>query len=107
MAHREFVNEQTTCYITVNFKDKDEIITAPTSAVAEINCLTTGTEMRASASITAAGTVEITVTPAQNAINDSNNGMELRELTATATYGVSDSLKSRFRYYVRNLKAIS
>lgn len=100
------VNEGTTAYLSVAFKDKDGVAAAPSSVSYRIDCLTTGTAILGDTSVSASATVSITVTAAQNAILGSRS-MERRRVTITGTYAGSEAVREQFDYQVRNLSAVS
>ena len=99
------VNENSTSYVTVVPKDKDGVAATPATLVYQIDCVTTGTNMKAETALTPGTSVEITITPTENAINDQNNSHEERVVTVTAGYGASDQVIEEFDYLVMNLYA--
>lgn len=102
----DIVNEGTTCYLSVAFKDKDGAAAAPSSVSYRIDCLTTGTAVLGDTSATAAATTAITITAAQNAILG-GRPLERRRVTVTGTYAGSEAVREQFDYQVRNLSAVS
>lgn len=96
------VNEKTTAYLTVRFNDKTGAQQAPASATYRIDCLTTGTAIKAAAALTPAGSVEITLTPTDNRIVAAANVRETRRVTVSAIYGGSDEVHDQFDYDVEN-----
>ena len=99
------VNENSTSYVTVVPKDKDGVAATPATLKYQIDCVTTGTNMKAETALTPGTSVEITITPTENAINDQNNSHEERVVTVTAGYGASDQVIEEFDYLVINLYA--
>jgi len=104
---RQSVNEGSTAYLEVDFLDKDDAAATPSAVTYRIDCLTTGAAVRASTSLTAGSSIEITMTPADNAIQDQANDYERRLVTVEATYGASDSVNSEHEYVVRNLRKVA
>jgi len=100
------VNEGTTAYLEVAFLDKAGAAALPTGVTYRIDCLSTGTAVKASTSVTPATSVEITLSALDNAIIG-NAPAERRRVTVEATYGVADAVRSQYDYLVRNLSAIA
>lgn len=99
------VNERTTAYLSVSFKDKAGALAAPTAVTYRIDCLTSSQAVRGSTAVAPAGTVEITLTADDNAMRSQSNRSELRRVTVVATYGsASDQLTSEHDYAVTNLQ---
>jgi len=103
----EIVNEKSTAYLTVTFKDKDGALEAPSSASYRIDCLTNGQEVRGDTALTPGATIEITLSPADNAIIDQDNEVERRLVTVTGTYGASDTIHQEYEYNVKNLRKVT
>jgi hypothetical protein len=102
------VTEGTTAYLTVTFYDKNGVPSSPSSLSYRIDDVTgeTPTVVRADTAIGAADSVEITLTPADNAILAAANAEERRLVTVTATYGADDALQADYEYRVRNLRMV-
>lgn len=100
------VNEKSTAYLTVTCKDKAGAQAAPSALSYRIDCLTTGQVLLEDTALAAAAEVEITLTPAQNAILGGNQ-QERRRVTVQATYGAADAVNAEFEYVVRNLGGVS
>lgn len=101
------VNEKSTSYLSVTFKDKAGAAAAPASATYRIDCITTGTAIKGDTALTPAGTVEIAITPNENRIVTPGNARERRRVTVTATYGATDSVSDEFDYDVVNLSHVT
>lgn len=101
------VNEKSTAYLTVTFKDKAGVQQVPASATYRIDCLTTGTAIKAETALTPAGSVEITLTPTDNRIIAAANVRESRRVTVNAVYGASDEVHDQFDYDVENRAFVS
>lgn len=103
MSSRDIVNEGSTAYATVTLKDKAGALAAPASLTYSLHCLTTGAVLRDNVSLAPASQVEITLTPADNAIQTVGNLYETKLLTVVAGYGAADALKEQYEYQVKNL----
>ena len=102
-----FANEGSSKTLSVSFFDDANAAATPESVSYRIDCLTTNTVMRDATPITPASTINIALTPADNAIVDQTNSRELRRVTVIATYnGGADALNDQFNYFVRNLSQI-
>ena len=62
------VNEGTTAYLSATFADKTGVAETPTTVVYRIDDVRSGTEIRGATAVSAASTVEITLSPADNRI---------------------------------------
>jgi hypothetical protein len=102
----EHVNERSTAYLSVTFRDKDSVEQAPSAVTYRVDDVDSGAEIRESTSIAAAGTVQITLTPSDNVIVGENHEKELRRVTVEATYGADDAVREQFLYAVKNLRAV-
>lgn len=100
----EKINEGTTGYLTINFKDKDGALEAPASATYRIDCLTNSQEIKTDTDITPiASSVEIELTATDNAIIDQAKPYEKRLVTVKASYGADDKINEEYEYNVINL----
>ncbi len=102
----DIINEGTTCYLNVSFLDKTGAAAMPSTVAYRIDCLSTGTSVRATTSVTPGTTVEIVLSAADNAIL-ANLPFERRRVTVEATYSGSQAVKNQYDYQVRNLSAVS
>lgn len=100
------VNEGTTAYLTVTFKDKAGANAAPASATYRIDCLTTGAAIKATTPLSAGASVEITLTKTDNRIVTAANVREQRRVTVVGTYGADDQVQHEYDYDVLNLKFV-
>ena len=103
----EQVNERSTAYLTVTFKDKAGAAQQPTAASYRIDDVATGTEIRADTSLTPGTSVEITLTTADNAILSPRLEVEKHVVTVTGTYGENDAVRAQYVYEVVNLQAVT
>jgi hypothetical protein len=102
----DVINERTTAYLTVDFRDKAGELTIPTSSQYCLDCLATGTVIREFDDLPVDSSVEITLTPDDNSILDDTNDYETKRVTVKATYGIDDEVTNEFLYNVKNLEAI-
>lgn len=101
------VNEKTTSYLTVTFKDKAGAQVAPASATYRIDCLTTGTAIKVETALAPAAQIEITITPTENRIVVAANARESRRVTVVGVYGAADQVTAHYDYDVENLSGIA
>ena len=101
------INERNSAWVQVTLRDKAGALAAPSTATYRIDCLTTGTEVKANTAIPSPPSqFEITLTDSDNAIIDAVNPQEYRRLTVTATYGAGDQIIAQFDYLITNLTAV-
>lgn len=98
------VNEGSTAYLTVAFADKTGAPAVPASVNYRIDDITNNRVIRAVTALSPAASIEITLTPADNAI--SGAAAETHRVTVTASYGASDALNSQYDYQVVNLQFV-
>ena len=101
------VNEGTTAYLSATFADKTGIAEVPTTVVYRIDDVRSGTEIRGATAVSAASTVEITLSPADNRILGTAQNYETRRVTVVASYGASDQVTAEYTYRVTPLVGIS
>ena len=101
------INENTTGYLTVEFRDKRNRLAAPSAVTYRIDCLTTGVEVKPWTAIDPAASIEIVISPTENAILGSEE-RERRVVTIVAAYGSGsdDQATDDFSYDVRNLRYV-
>jgi len=100
-------NERSTKYVSAAFFDKDGVAAVPSTVAYRIDCATTGTAVLASTSVTPAASVEVEITPAQNAIIVAANARETKIVTFTATYTGGGEIRAEYKYLVRNLFGVT
>lgn len=103
----ETVNEESSAYLTITFKDKSGNPVSPTSAVYRIDDVDSGTEIRADTALASSSSVEITLTPIDNQILNNTLDYETKRVTVKAVYGASDGVNDQYEYVVKNLSKIS
>lgn len=103
----EQVNERSTAYLAVTFKDKAGAAQQPTTASYRIDDVATGAQIRGDTALTPGTSVEITLTPADNAILSPRLAVEEHVVTVTGTYGENDAVRAQYVYAVLNLQAVA
>ena len=101
----EQVNERSTAYLTVTFKDKTGADQQPTTASYRIDDVATGAQIRDDTDLTPGTSVEITLTTADNAVVSPRLEVEKHVVTVTGTYGEDDAVRAQYVYEVVNLQA--
>ena len=102
------VNERTTAYLQIVFRDKAGALATPTAVTYRIDCLTSGQAVRASTAVSPASEVEIVLTADDNAIRQADSRAEARRVTVVASYGsTADQATARFDYAVTNLDFVT
>jgi hypothetical protein len=102
----ESVNEKSTGYLTVVFKDGAGAEAAPSSARYRIDDVETGTELRDWTNLPnpVASSVEVTLTSADNAITNTTGKDETHVVTVEGTYGPEDKVTGEYLYRLVNLR---
>ena len=104
----ERVNEKSTAYLTVTFRDKAGAAQAPATATYRIDDVATGQPVRSDTDISAPdSTVELTLTVTDNTLKNPIAAAEQRRVTVTAEYGSGDAVRSEYIYEVINLAGVS
>lgn len=101
------VNERSTAYLSVTFRDKTQQPSMPVSASYRVHDQSTGQQIRAATTLAPAESVEITLTPADNTILSPSKAFEAHVVTVEALYGAEDAHREQFVYQVRNLQVIA
>lgn len=100
------VNEDSTAYLTVTPKDKNGDPQAPTGMSYAIHDAGSGKEVRGSTNVSPGSSVEITLTPGDNAIFNIWGKDDKRRVTVVATYAADDQVVAEFVYDVVNLRHV-
>jgi hypothetical protein len=104
----ERVNEKSTAYLSVTFRDKAGAAQAPATATYRIDDVTGGENVRAETEIPSPGsTVELTLSVADNTLKNGAAAAEQRRVTVTANYGADDAVRSEYIYEVVNLAGVT
>jgi len=101
------VNEGTTAYLSATFADKTGVAETPTTVVYRIDDVRSGTEIRGATAVSAASTVEITLSPADNRILSTAQNYEVRRVTVVAAYGAADQVTAEYVYRVMSLVGVA
>jgi hypothetical protein len=86
------VNEGSSASFTVAFLDADGVATVPNAVRYRIDCMTTGAEIAAWASLTPGTTVSVPLTAALNVMQSEANTRETRRVTVEASYSSDGKL---------------
>lgn len=92
-------NEGTTVLLELTHLDKDKALTVPSAVSYRIDDLTNVREVLDWTSIPTPGSTNtITITPAQNQVNNRNQDRELRQVTVNATDSSGNVAQDIFHY---------
>lgn len=103
----DVVNEGTSKKLRLDLTDEDGAPAAPSTLTYRVDCLTTGTAIRATTALSPAASVDIGLTPDDSAIVDDSNRMERRRVTVVAGYAADDDVTAEYDFNVKNLKYYS
>ena len=104
----ERVNEKSTAYLSVTFRNKAGAAQAPATARFRIDDVATGQPVRSDTDISAPdSTVELTLTVTDNTLKNPIAAAEQRRVTVTAEYGGDDAVRSEYIYEVVNLAGVA
>ena len=106
MLRRDVVKEGSSAKLRVDFFDESGAPAAPSAVSVRIECLTTGTEIRAETSVTPAQSVTVDITPTENRIIDPARSTERRRVTVRSQYGAGEALNEQYDYVVQNLSGV-
>jgi len=103
MAEQPWINEESTAYLTVTFKDKTGAASQPTTSRYRIDDVQSGAQIRNwTALAPTAGVVEIILTVADNTILNPLAPSEGRVVKVEGTYGADDQVEDVFVYRIKN-----
>jgi hypothetical protein len=102
----EQVNERSTAYLTVTFRDKAGATAAPSTISYQVEDVDSGVAIRAATAVAPAESVEIVLAPSDHVILGNGFRDERRCVTVEATYGADDAVRSQVVYRVVNLRAV-
>jgi hypothetical protein len=100
-------NEGQSATVTIVFRDDDGVATTPGTLRYRIDCLTTGRMVRDWTTLTPASSVDIPITPADNAIKSSRNATERKQLVVQTEYGTDDQAVEYVEWTVKNLQGVT
>lgn len=98
--------DKTSGTVTLSFLDVTGALAAPTTATYQIDCLTTGTNVRTLTTLTAASQITFILSTSDNAIINPINQSEIKKITVNATYGAGDEAHAETHYVVRNMRFV-
>jgi hypothetical protein len=107
MNQLQQVNERSTAWLTVTFRDKTGAAQAPTSATYRIHDAGSGALVREAVLSAPGSTVEIVLTDEDNALRNPAAGYEKRRVTVEAQFGQGDAVTAEFVYQVLNLAGVT
>lgn len=98
------VNEGSSFTATAAFRTRSTAAaTTPTTVHYRIDCMTTGTELSALTSVSAASSVSLSITGTHNAIQNDGNDYEVKQLTVVTDSGLSTQQTEAVQWRVENL----
>lgn len=101
------VNEGNTAWLAVSFTDRTGVAAAPSSITYRIDDVTSGAQVRANTVVgSPAASIEIELTPADNAIL-SSRPKERRRVTVQAVFSGDRVHNQQFVYEVANLEKVT
>ena len=92
---------------TFKFFDTNFVPASPATARYRIDCLTSKAVVRDWTTLSAAQTIDIAVTPADNAIQNSSNPSERRQLVVQSNYGTDVQSVQSSEWTVENLQGVT
>ena len=102
------VVEETSFPATAYFRTRTtKSASTPTTVHYRVDCLTTGKELQAWATVVAAANVSITMTTVFNEIQDDASRLERKRLTVQADQGLSTQINGSVTWEVRNIQGIT
>lgn len=102
----ETVNERSTAFLTVTFRDKAGALAAPDSVTWEAHDKASGTELQVATALTPASSIEVIIPASVNRMIDAASASEIRVITIKALYGADDGINSVYEYQVQNLEHV-
>lgn len=100
---RDRVKERSQHIVTAKFRDRATGSTTPTTVHYRLDCLATGIELKDWTSVSPASSVNITVTPTENAIQYDGSTKERKQLTVQTDRSLSTQFTETFEYDVVNV----
>lgn len=102
----ERVNEDTTSYLTLRFFDASGAPATPAAVQYRVDCLTNGRQVRDWTPVAGslADTIQIVLTPGDNAILSQANAGEQRAVQIIASYGAGEQFHGEHLYEIDNLR---
>ena len=107
MEQLERVNEKSTAWLKLTFRDKAGAAQAPASATYRIHDVGSGVLVREATLLDLSSEVEIELTDGDNTLRNAAAPYEKRRVTVEAQYGAGDSVTGEFVYLVLNLQGVT
>ena len=107
MNELQQVNEKSTAWLKLTFRDKAGAAQAPTSATYRIHDVGSGALVREAVLSSPASEVEITLTDEDNTLRNAAAPYEKRRVTVEASFGQGDAVTAEYVYLVLNLAGVS
>jgi hypothetical protein len=99
-------NEGQSATVNIVFQDDDNVATTPTTLRYRIDCLTNRRQVRDWTTLTPASSVSIPITPSDNAILNTRNDVERRQMVIQTEYGTNDQAVEYSEWTVKNLQGV-
>lgn len=104
---RTVLEEKAVAVLGIAYVDRvGNSVAAPLSVSYRIDCMTTGSVIRAPLALLPAANITLLLTAADNAIIDQRNVRELRRVTVQALYASGEAVNAELDYLVRNLSGV-
>lgn len=103
---RRVIAEKSATILTLNFVDGQGVASAPDAVTYQVDCMTTGTALRAPQALIPAASIDVTLTAADNTLVNQSNVRELRRVTVQATYASGEAVNTQVDYLVRNYSGV-
>lgn len=107
MDQLERINEKSTVWLKLTFRDKAGAVQAPASATYRIHDVGSGALVREETLPNPGSEVEITLTDEDNALRNPAAPYEKRRVTVEAQFGQGDAITGEFVYLVLNLAGVT
>lgn len=98
------VNEKSTCWITIAFKDKDGNAATPSAIHYRIDDAQTGTNIIPETQVGGVASLELEVAASKNAIINDRRSLERHRLTVRAVFGADDEHNAQYEFDIVNLQ---
>lgn len=99
----DVINEGSSKKLKLDLFDEAGAAAVPATLTYRVDCLTTGTAIRASTALPLAASQNINLTPDDTKIVDDANRSERRRVTVIAGYGAGDEITAEYEFFCKNL----
>lgn len=100
------VNERSTAYLVIQFKDKDGAAATPTAVSYHIHCVTNDKSVRAATAVSPSDEIEIALNALDTSIINRAKQFEVKDVFVKATFAENDELNEVYQIQVRNLGGV-